>query len=72
MVGYEFVAFILGVFAQNSYQSCLTAYCTGLLLARRALKRLELDEEYEGNTEVWHIHTAIYHFGFVDQFDTST
>ncbi|WMV36073.1 hypothetical protein MTR67_029458 [Solanum verrucosum] len=28
------------------------AYCTGLLLARRVLKKLEMDEEYEGNLEV--------------------
>ncbi|RDY06665.1 60S ribosomal protein L5, partial [Mucuna pruriens] len=27
------------------------AYCTGLLLARRVLKHLEMDEEYEGNVE---------------------
>ncbi|KAL5722650.1 60S ribosomal protein L5-B [Ranunculus cassubicifolius] len=27
------------------------AYCTGLLLARRVLKSLEMDEEYEGNVE---------------------
>ncbi|XP_010542064.1 PREDICTED: 60S ribosomal protein L5-1-like [Tarenaya hassleriana] len=27
------------------------AYCTGLLLARRVLKMLEMDSEYEGNTE---------------------
>ncbi|KAL2336123.1 hypothetical protein Fmac_010569 [Flemingia macrophylla] len=27
------------------------AYCTGLLLARRLLKMLEMDEEYEGNIE---------------------
>ncbi|XP_074566495.1 large ribosomal subunit protein uL18 [Curcuma longa] len=27
------------------------AYCTGLLLARRVLKTLELDSEYEGNVE---------------------
>lgn len=27
------------------------AYCTGLLLGRRVLKTLELDEEYEGNVE---------------------
>ncbi|XP_050237021.1 60S ribosomal protein L5 [Mercurialis annua] len=27
------------------------AYCTGLLLARRTLKTLEMDDEYEGNTE---------------------
>ncbi|XP_073151410.1 large ribosomal subunit protein uL18-like isoform X2 [Henckelia pumila] len=27
------------------------AYCTGLLLARRILKKLEIDEEYEGNVE---------------------
>ncbi|CAN1128586.1 60S ribosomal protein L5 [Linum perenne] len=25
------------------------AYCTGLLLARRVLKKLEMDQEYEGN-----------------------
>ena len=29
------------------------AYCTGLLLARRVLKMLEMDEEYEGNVEVY-------------------
>jgi len=28
------------------------AYCTGLLLARRLLKQLNLDGEYEGNTEI--------------------
>ncbi|KAK9697556.1 hypothetical protein RND81_08G044800 [Saponaria officinalis] len=27
------------------------AYCTGLLLARRVLKMLEMDDEYEGNAE---------------------
>ncbi|KAI3986891.1 hypothetical protein MKX01_014592 [Papaver californicum] len=27
------------------------AYCTGLLLARRVLKKLEMDAEYEGNVE---------------------
>ncbi|TQD80195.1 hypothetical protein C1H46_034249 [Malus baccata] len=27
------------------------AYCTGLLLARRVLKKLEMDDEYEGNVE---------------------
>ncbi|XP_057508022.1 60S ribosomal protein L5-1-like [Actinidia eriantha] len=27
------------------------AYCTGLLLARRVLKRLEMDDEYQGNVE---------------------
>ncbi|XP_019258074.1 PREDICTED: 60S ribosomal protein L5 isoform X1 [Nicotiana attenuata] len=27
------------------------AYCTGLLLARRVLKKLEMDEEYQGNPE---------------------
>ncbi|KAJ6791930.1 60S ribosomal protein L5-like [Iris pallida] len=27
------------------------AYCTGLLLARRVLKTLEMDEEYEGNVQ---------------------
>lgn len=28
------------------------AYCTGLLLARRVLKMLEMDDEYQGNVEV--------------------
>lgn len=28
------------------------AYCTGLLLARRLLKKLGLDTLYEGNTDV--------------------
>ncbi|XP_076915994.1 large ribosomal subunit protein uL18-like [Bidens hawaiensis] len=28
------------------------AYCTGLLLARRVLKKLEMDDEYQGNVEV--------------------
>ncbi|KAH0661162.1 hypothetical protein AABB24_010335 [Solanum stoloniferum] len=28
------------------------AYCTGLLLARRVLKKLEMDEEYQGNLDV--------------------
>jgi hypothetical protein len=30
-----------------------SAYCTGLLLARRVLKMLEMDDEYEGNVEVY-------------------
>ena len=29
----------------------IAAYATGLLLARRVLKTLEMDEEYEGNVE---------------------
>ncbi|MFQ6626284.1 hypothetical protein Gotur_005879 [Gossypium turneri] len=29
-----------------------TTYCVGLLLARRTLKQLEMDAEYEGNVEV--------------------
>lgn len=28
------------------------AYCTGLLLARRVLKKLEMDVEYQGNLDV--------------------
>nr|DAD21867.1 TPA_asm: hypothetical protein HUJ06_023330 [Nelumbo nucifera] len=28
-----------------------TAYCTGLLLARRVLKMLEMEDEYQGNVE---------------------
>ncbi|CAN6448731.1 unnamed protein product [Victoria cruziana] len=38
----------------NSLTKLLTfvlAYCTGLLLARRVLKMLEMDEEYQGNVE---------------------
>ncbi|XP_010547178.1 PREDICTED: 60S ribosomal protein L5-2-like [Tarenaya hassleriana] len=31
--------------------SYAAAYCTGLLLARRVLKMLEMDSEYEGNVE---------------------
>lgn len=30
----------------------ISAYCTGLLLARRVLKKLEMDEEYQGNLDV--------------------
>ncbi len=30
----------------------VTAYCTGLLLARRHLKKFELDEDYPGNETV--------------------
>lgn len=37
------------------------AYCTGLLLARRVLKKLEMDQEYEGNVEV-HLLLMIAHF----------
>merc|ERR1711893_232509 len=29
-----------------------SAYCTGLLLARRVLKKMNLDSAYEGNTEI--------------------
>ena len=29
----------------------MSAYCTGLLLARRVLKMLEMDEEYQGNVK---------------------
>lgn len=36
--------------------SVISAYCTGLLLARRVLKQLEMDEEYEGNVEVTRVH----------------
>ncbi len=31
----------------------IAAYCTGLLLARRHLKKFELDEDYPGNETVW-------------------
>jgi len=33
----------------TNYAAC---YCTGLLVARRLLKKLELDEDYEGQAEV--------------------
>lgn len=33
----------------TNYAAC---YCTGLLVARRLLKKLELDEDYEGTEEV--------------------
>jgi hypothetical protein len=37
-----------------------SAYCTGLLLARRVLNLLEMDNEYEGNVEVyWNMHNVI-------------
>ncbi|KAL7085828.1 hypothetical protein ACP275_14G302200 [Erythranthe tilingii] len=36
---------------ENGLTNYAAAYCTGLLLARRALKTLEMDEEYQGNTE---------------------
>lgn len=48
------------------------AYCTGLLLARRVLRMLEMDEEYEGNVEVCWICYTIYlffnlpHYVYVD------
>nr|XP_017228095.1 PREDICTED: 60S ribosomal protein L5-2-like [Daucus carota subsp. sativus] len=29
----------------------LVAYCTGLLLARRVLEKLKMDDEYKGNVE---------------------
>ena len=40
------------------------AYCTGLLLARRVLKQLEMDEEYVGNEEVYAIHSFNCFYGF--------
>lgn len=39
-----------------------SAYCTGLLLARRVLKTLEMDVEYEGNVEViWSVCILLYY-----------
>ncbi|WCJ21884.1 60S ribosomal protein L5 [Euphorbia peplus] len=35
----------------NGLTNYAAAYCTGLLLARRTLKKLEMDDEYEGNVE---------------------
>merc|ERR1711879_916634 len=35
------------------------AYCTGLLLARRVLKKMNLDAAYEGNTEINGEHGAV-------------
>ncbi|CAM6033094.1 unnamed protein product [Sphagnum compactum] len=37
----------------------LKAYCTGLLLACRHLKKFELDEDYPGNETVWSIKTVL-------------
>lgn len=39
----------------------ISAYCTGLLLARRVLKTLEMDEEYEGKVEVYTSSHLIFH-----------
>ncbi|BBN08946.1 large subunit ribosomal protein L5e [Marchantia polymorpha subsp. ruderalis] len=36
---------------RGGFTNYAAAYCTGLLLARRILKKFELDEEYVGNTE---------------------
>ncbi|XP_065860802.1 large ribosomal subunit protein uL18 [Euphorbia lathyris] len=36
---------------QNGLTNYAAAYCTGLLLARRTLQKLEMDDEYEGNVE---------------------
>lgn len=38
----------------------IPAYCTGLLLARRVLKMLEMDGEYEGNVEVLLLRASIF------------
>lgn len=38
------------------------AYCTGLLLARRVLKMLEMDDEYEGNVEVYFTYLSLLTF----------
>ena len=43
-----------------------SAYCTGLLLARRVLKMLEMDEEYEGNVEVYSQDKGSF---FIDETD---
>lgn len=44
-------------------QVIMAAYCTGLLLARRVLKMLEMDEEYQGNIEVSrHCFHVVYFF----------
>lgn len=42
------------------------AYCTGLLLARRVLKSLEMDEDYEGNVEVINLFSVYLIYLFVD------
>ncbi|KAF9610569.1 hypothetical protein IFM89_023269 [Coptis chinensis] len=39
------------------------AYCTGLLLARRVLKTLEMDKDYEGNVEATGTRTGNRVFG---------
>jgi large subunit ribosomal protein L5e len=37
---------------KNGLKNYAAAYCTGLLVARRLLQKLGLDDAYEGNTEV--------------------
>lgn len=37
------------------YAAFHAAYCVGLLLARRVLKQLEMDTEYEGNVEEYNM-----------------
>ncbi|KAH1073155.1 hypothetical protein J1N35_025483 [Gossypium stocksii] len=48
-------------FYSYSFCYCLTAYYTGLLLGRRVLKMLEMDEEYQGNVKSLYkkVHAAI-------------
>ncbi len=40
----------------------ITAYCTGLLLACRHLKKFELDEDYPGNETVCNLVRFFYAF----------
>jgi len=40
----------------------ITAYCTGLLLACRHLKKFELDEDYPGNETVCNLIRFFYAF----------
>jgi large subunit ribosomal protein L5e len=49
--------FVFGVGSLKGYlafvrSNTITAYCTGLLVARRLLNKLGLDKRYEGNTDV--------------------
>lgn len=51
------------MYLKHNFCNLISAYCTGLLLARRVLKKLEMDEEYQGNIEVFIlliVHAIVY------------
>jgi hypothetical protein len=49
-------------FTRGGYNVSITAYCTGLLLACRHLKKFELDEDYPGNETVCNLIRFFYAF----------